>query len=148
MQVVIVQVVMVALLVVVGGDEGCGVVVMVLVLTVVVTVVVMVMRGRGDCYGFCGVINWCGGSYIYQHNHYHHQHHHNHHCNHHHNPNPNHHCLNCFHFVSKFSQFQISFENILFFWSYLGQILFIFNDLGHFSAAKTISFSKMSKIFD
>ena len=31
--------------------------------------------------------------------------------------------------------------------SCLGQILLKFNDLGHFSTAKTMNFSKMSKIF-
>ena len=81
---------------------------------VVVAVVVVVMRGNSVCDGFCGVVNWCGGSYIYQHHHYHHQHHHHRH-QHHHNHHYNHHHLNCFYFVSKFSQFQISFGNILFF---------------------------------
>ena len=38
-------------------------------------------------------------------------------------------------------------SNILFlFWSYIGQILLKFIDLGHLSTAKTMGFSKMSKI--
>ena len=32
--------------------------------------------------------------------------------------------------------------------SCLGQILLKFNDLGHFSTAKTMSYSKMSKIIE
>ena len=36
---------------------------------------------------------------------------------------------------------------IILFWPYLGQVLLKFNDFGHFSRAKTMSFSKMPEFF-
>ena len=52
----------------------------------------------------------------------------------------------CLNFAAKLTQFQFLRKTyFILFWPYLGQILLKFNDLGHFSTAKTKGFSKMSK---
>ena len=54
----------------------------------------------------------------------------------------------CLHFAAKSSKFQyLPKTYFILFWPYLGQILLKFNDLGHFSTAKTKGFLNRSIFF-